>query len=417
MTLIRKILAAVSCLVFFTNALTSAAAGADESTVRSQIDQKNQQLQQISQQIQEQQQKLAETQNQKQSISSEIKKIDSGLNEINLNIQASQVTIDKLGLESQSLQDNISIAENDIAAKQEALKEVLKQIQDKDSESVLYLFLKNKTLSDGIFESQSLADMNSTLLVKINELNQSKQNLNDLLDQTNQNKQQKEVEKGNLQNQKSIASDLRNEKSQFLQETKNKEKVYQDSLTALQKQQMAIADEIEKMESGLRSQINFKNLPKNMPGFLIMPVSGAITQGYGATNFAKSAYKGKWHNGIDIAAPIGTPIYAAKDGLVVAVDNQDKYCYKGAYGKYVAIKHYVGLTTIYGHMSLSIVSEGQQVKQGQIIGYVGKTGYATGPHVHFTVYDSETFRIGPSNSCGPKMPYGGDLNPLNYLSV
>jgi murein DD-endopeptidase MepM/ murein hydrolase activator NlpD len=139
-----------------------------------------------------------------------------------------------------------------------------------------------------------------------------------------------------------------------------------------------------------------------------------MTQGYGATAFAKNGYQGHWHNGVDLAASIGTPVLAAEDGEVVATGNQDAYCYRGAYGKFIVIKHNDNLVTLYGHLSKQIVVKGDVVKRGQVIGYSGMTGYATGPHLHFTVFAGPTFYMGPSKVCGP-MPYGGDLNPLSYL--
>ncbi|MCL5733627.1 MAG: M23 family metallopeptidase [Patescibacteria group bacterium] len=185
----------------------------------------------------------------------------------------------------------------------------------------------------------------------------------------------------------------------------------------LKKQQQAIADEIEAIDSVLRTKIDPSLLPAPVPGVLAWPtISGApITQGYGNTKFAETGYRSHWHNGVDIGIPIGTPVFAAQDGTVVASANQDLYCYHGAYGQFVAIDGTDNLSTVYGHLSLRIVKKGDTVKRGQLIGYSGKTGYATGPHLHFGVFAGPTFYIGPSKTCGPAEPYGGDLNPLSYL--
>jgi murein DD-endopeptidase MepM/ murein hydrolase activator NlpD len=391
----------------------------NKDALQGQIDAKNTELQQIQQQLQEQQQKLINTQSQKQTLSSEVGKINSNISQINLNIKSSQVQIDKLNLQIRVLQGQITEAQDNISVKSQAVEELMRQMQQADNENIIMAFLKNKTLSDGVMEAQSLQDLNTNLILSIQQLNDAKEHLDNVLTNTSNTKSQEQVENTNYQNQKEIASDLKVQKQQFLDQTKNQEKAYQDSIKQLQERQTAIALEIEKIEMQLRSEINYKNLPKSIPGLLAVPVGGnlRLTQGYGATNFAKSAYRGKWHNGVDLAAPIGTTVLAAGDGIVVSTDNQDRYCYKGAYGKYVAIKHYNGLTTLYGHLSLYIVKEGDKVNRGQVIGYIGQTGYATGPHLHFGIYDSETFRIDSSTSCGPKMPYGGDLNPLNYVSI
>ena len=169
------------------------------------------------------------------------------------------------------------------------------------------------------------------------------------------------------------------------------------------------------MDEELRLKIDPKLLPTPRPGVLAFPIQNhRLTQDYGSTSFAKYGYRGKWHNGVDYGAPIGTPVLAAESGKIIASDNQDKYCYRGAYGKYIAIEHENNLTTLYAHLSLQTAKVGDVIQKGQVIGYVGKTGYATGHHLHFTVYSSITFSLKPSKSCGP-MPSGGDINPLNYL--
>lgn len=85
------------------------------------------------------------------------------------------------------------------------------------------------------------------------------------------------------------------------------------------------------------------------------------------------------HNGIDIPAPRGTPIYATADGVVGRAQ------VLGGYGNYVDINHGNGIETRYGHMSRYSVRAGQQVKKGDVIGYVGSTGRSTGNHLHYEV--------------------------------
>lgn len=88
---------------------------------------------------------------------------------------------------------------------------------------------------------------------------------------------------------------------------------------------------------------------------------------------------GSLHPGIDIGAAMGTPIRAAAAGTVIVA------AYSGGYGNLVVIDHGNGLATAYAHQSQIAVSVGQQVAQGQLIGYVGSTGFSTGPHLHFEV--------------------------------
>ena len=103
--------------------------------------------------------------------------------------------------------------------------------------------------------------------------------------------------------------------------------------------------------------------------------------------------KWKMHDGVDLAAAKGTPIYAAKSGKVTATSFQ-----AGGAGYYVSINHGDGFSSVYMHMTHYIVSPGQYVTTGQVIGYVGSTGGSTGPHLHFGI------------------SYKGNyVNPMNYI--
>ena len=113
-----------------------------------------------------------------------------------------------------------------------------------------------------------------------------------------------------------------------------------------------------------------------------LPVAGTITspQGYRTDPITGET---SYHSGTDIAVPEGTPILAAADGTVTVANALDSW--GGSYGYYVKLDHGSGLTTLYAHCSSICVTAGQQVKAGEVIAYVGQTGRATGPHLHFEV--------------------------------
>ncbi len=119
---------------------------------------------------------------------------------------------------------------------------------------------------------------------------------------------------------------------------------------------------------------------------LIYPVRGTLTSGFGPR-------WGRMHRGIDLAAPTGTPIYAAQSGTVLSAGWNS-----GGYGNAVIVDHGGGFATLYAHQSRIVASSGQSVDRGELIGYVGSTGNSTGPHLHF-----ET-RVN-----------GVAYNPLSYL--
>jgi murein DD-endopeptidase MepM/ murein hydrolase activator NlpD len=104
----------------------------------------------------------------------------------------------------------------------------------------------------------------------------------------------------------------------------------------------------------------------------VWPVQGVITSGFGWR-------WGRMHEGVDLAVPNGTPVVAAKAGVVIVAG------WMGGYGNLVVVDHGGGVATAYGHNTSVTVGMGQFVEQGQLIAYSGSTGHSTGPHVHFEV--------------------------------
>jgi murein DD-endopeptidase MepM/ murein hydrolase activator NlpD len=153
-------------------------------------------------------------------------------------------------------------------------------------------------------------------------------------------------------------------------------------LSTLSEQDRADAEEIDALQAAsqaLEARIRAAQ-SQSTPGTdqtpssagLIWPVQGPVTSPFGWR-------WGRMHEGIDIGVPYGTPIHAAASGTVI-------YCgWEEGYGNLTAIDHGGNLATAYGHQSSIVVSCGQQVSQGQLIGYVGSTGHSTGPHLHFEV--------------------------------
>lgn len=127
-------------------------------------------------------------------------------------------------------------------------------------------------------------------------------------------------------------------------------------------------------------------------GTFICPLSSRIvTSPYGWRIHPVYGYE-KFHTGVDLAASSGTPIYATASGTVTITS------YDSASGNYVMLSHSGGYASAYMHMTHYIVSPGQSVTQGQVIGYVGSTGASTGPHLHFMIYYN-----------------GATVNPMNYI--
>ncbi|GMB01730.1 peptidoglycan DD-metalloendopeptidase family protein [Pelosinus sp. IPA-1] len=147
-----------------------------------------------------------------------------------------------------------------------------------------------------------------------------------------------------------------------------------------------------KIEDMIRRNQNKKQGPSSGTGSMMWPTDVTeITSPYGWRThpiFGTSRY----HSGIDIGADYGDSVRAADSGVVMYAD------WMGGYGKAVIIEHGNGISTLYGHNSELLVSEGQRVRKGEVISRVGSTGYSTGPHLHFEVRQN-----------------GSPTNPMDYL--
>jgi murein DD-endopeptidase MepM/ murein hydrolase activator NlpD len=141
-------------------------------------------------------------------------------------------------------------------------------------------------------------------------------------------------------------------------------------------------------------------------GLMRTPVEGArLTSGFGMRFHPLLSYS-RMHQGVDFGAPHGAPILAAAGGTVSFAGRH------GGHGNYVMVKHNKDLTTAYAHMSRFAVRPGQQVAQGQVIGYVGSTGMSTGPHLHYEVW----LRGRATNPVSLKFIGGSQLSGRNLQS-
>lgn len=190
-------------------------------------------------------------------------------------------------------------------------------------------------------------------------------------------------------------------KGDYLQGLENKKEGLQNILDELESDAAAIESEIKAAMARARAAEKRKMAeakkrgetytPPKHSGGLVRPTGGSITSGFGQRYHPILHYT-RMHSGVDFGGGYGAPVYAAGSGTVIAAST------RGGYGNCVIIDHGNGLSTVYGHLSRIMVSEGQTVTSHQRVGSIGASGLATGPHLHFEV------RIG-----------GRAVNPMGYL--
>ncbi len=172
-----------------------------------------------------------------------------------------------------------------------------------------------------------------------------------------------------------------------------KEQEYNDALEAEEEARRREEEERRQQESnsGSGSSGGSGGSPSSSGWLYPLPYRVTVTCPYG-WRIHPITGKESFHTGVDLGAGYGTAIYASRSGTVTTAT------YSDVFGNYVTINHGDGYSSLYAHMTYSVVSSGEYVTQGQLIGYVGSTGWSTGPHLHFTIYYN-----------------GSTANPMNYI--
>ena len=404
------------------------------SVSASTIDEKNQAIQNLNKKIEENQKEIEKlkkeienTGNETATLKSKIKNLEVTGKKLaaDINLTQNQIQSAKLNIEKLNLQ--IGLKAEGITEKKNSLGEFVRAINEAESANVLEVILSEEAFSDFFSNIDAMDNFQKEIKSNLIGLKEDKADLEEKKKEREVYKKNTEKLNGQYVDQKELVDINKTKTNKVLGETKNKEAVYKNLLADRIAKQKAFEDEIREFEDQIRLEINPGALPKSGSGVLKWPLSAIkITQYFGNTAFATAnpiIYNGGGHNGIDFRAAIGTPITASKEGVVVGVGNTDQFCNGVSYGKWALIKHTNNLSTLYAHLSIIKVSGGQQVETGQLVGYSGDTGYATGPHLHFEVYASEGVEVKSYKSqiCGTnmirpmKIKNNALLNPLSYL--
>lgn len=389
-------------------------AAATPEELREQIRLQTERLESINRDLEEAQKDLEVVQGQRVSLQRELGTIDSSITRLDLNIRSGEATTKKLELELDSLQYDLRSISLSMEDKKKVVADLLRELQRKDDVNLLVLLMRHESLAESLSEARSIGNVRSQLEVDISNLATLSGIYDEKLDSVSAKKSQVELEQRNLLNRKVILEDQKGERQVILTETRNQESVYQRKVEELEAQQYAISDEISKFEDELRRSFDAGLLPIERPGVFAWPLANVrITQNFGEVS---RLYRGKPHNGIDLGTPVGTPVFASEAGEVMAVGNNDRDSWrKYQYGRYIVIRHDNNLATLYAHLSRQVVSEGQAVARGDLIGYTGNTGYVTGPHLHFGLYWAPSIVMKSIPPAAGLVPVGVTIDPAKYL--
>ncbi|MGM9661307.1 MAG: murein hydrolase activator EnvC family protein [Faecousia sp.] len=331
---------------------------------------------------------------QKSAIDQEITLLNSKVDTTNEQIAAySQLIADT--------QEELDTAKENLRALSEAHRERVRVMEEQGKLSYWQVIFEANSFTDLLDRINMVEEINASDRRRIEEMRIAA----DIVTATQMNleteKTALEEVRVQLAADEAALEEKRSESDEVLRELEKKSEEYEVLMAESEILQEDLMQEIAAKEKELKEAKYDEYLAKlalqgeNPPSDAtwVTPVSGwTLTSPFGMRVHPVLGVN-RMHNGIDMACAQGTPIYATRAGKVTTASYQ-----AGGAGNYVSINHLDGFASIYMHMTHYVVSAGQTVSQGQLIGYVGSTGISTGPHLHFGVSYAGTY-----------------VNPLAYI--
>lgn len=345
-------------------------------------------------------QQIKDTENEISAVKEEMSDTMKQIQDLNTQISGYQSEIDDLEYKISDLekdieesQEKLNEAEKKYNKQEEAFKNRIVAQYEAGETTYLDVLLGGGSLWDMVsnwYVVSEIADLDNQML---GQMEKNKNEIEEAKKALETNKEQIEVTKKNKEQKASALKSSQATKEQYVNELSDNEKELNAELEKLKKANDAITRELKAIENKYSDKI--ANLGGT--GTLQRPVrSGVIT----ATMYYSS---GRYHGALDYGVPVGTEVYAAAEGVVLAANWSN-----GGLGNYVCIQHSGGMRTLYGHGNGTFyVKPGDVVKKGQLIMLSGNTGNSSGPHLHFEV------RVSPYN-----WSYWGNdsrRDPRNYL--
>lgn len=368
---------------------------------------------------------------QKNELNKKIQETKENLNDVNSQKKESQEKVNDLSGQINSYESQISSLEGEIASKTKEANEMQKKLDELEIEreknqnllderlitlyeagevSYLDMLLSSSDLTEFISsyymietltaadkeliqklenDKKQIAEMQEKINASLNEIETNKTKLESVKKELNKAKNKEETKVEELTEQ---SHDLESDVKAYEKKMKELDAKEKEQERALQKKYEEAKKKAEEQNNSAGSNSGFNSGGGVSSKGFIRPVkSGKIT--------AQMYYSsGKYHGAVDFGVSVGTPVYAAADGIVVT----STWGGSDSYGYYVKIKHYNGYYTLYAHASSLVAKVGQEVKQGDLIMYSGNTGNSTGPHLHYEV------RKSPGG-------YNDRVNPMNFL--
>lgn len=430
----KKIFFTLTSVIIFITALglnNTVFANSEVDRLNQQINQKEQELDRINAEIRRLEASVTNVANRSRSLQDTINELERSKSRITSEISETEAQIEKAELTLSKLAIEIDDKEVLIENNSEALAESIRRMNELESTTLIEKFLGYKNVADFWLDFEQTQRIQKKLHTEVETLQDLYNDLQQKESEEIQQKEQLSSYKSELASEQVAVQYTQQEKETVLEKTKSEEATYQKLLAEKQRQREEFEQELLEIESKLQYLIDPDSYPNPRNGILEWPVDNVyITQQFGGTAFAATnphIYGRPFHPGTDFGVPIGSRIKSVAPGVVIGYGNTDAYPGCNAWGKWIAVEHDNGLTSLYAHLSAISVSNGQRVGVGDVIGLSGNTGFSTGPHLHLTIYASQGVKIGrysdfkagtgcsATGATGPFADLDAYLDPMQYL--
>ena len=428
----KRLGALVMTLVMVFFAMTAALPAA-EAVTQKDIDNLKSQAASLKEQKSDIQKKLDKLSNSKNSALDQKFLLEEKINLLREQIALSEQSIQEYGKQIDQKEEELAAAKEEEAKYYDEFCERVRSMEERGNVSYWAVLFNANSFSDLLDQINAISEVMDYDNEVMDNLAAARQAVADAKAELEESKAAEESAKADLETQK---ADLVKEQASVeatIQEITSQSSVYAQKMDELEDDSASVSSQIAQAEKTYQAQIaaqkkaeeeaarkkaeeeakkqqqqqNQNNSNSNSNS---KPSGGGGTAGSGGYLWPLSGYTRvsspfgyrncpfhgqELHGGCDIPAPYGTPIKAAKSGVVIIST------YGSSYGNYVTIAHSDGSRTMYAHQSQRAVSAGQTVSQGEVIGYVGSTGSSTGNHLHFELWlnSSSSSRVNPVAYC------------------
>jgi len=391
--------------------------------LQQRVTDRSSQIEEIEKEIEKLSGELTKTSQESKTLKNALYTVDLSRKKIGANILLAEARVGESESSIQTIAGEIIETQEKIKREREQVAGLLRLMDDAGSQSFIELFVLSDNISAVLRELGEIESVHARIQNEILTLRTASDHLAAKKDEHERERRKLLGYREDLVDQKVVLDNERKEKDTLLSATQNKESEFKKMLADANARKAQMEKELEEFAAELKQKIDPGSIPSPGTKLFSPPLDKIrITQRFGRTVDSARLYASGTHNGLDYGADRGTKLYAVADGVVTAVGNTDDVpgCY--SYGKWILLKHPYGLSTMYAHLDIIKVAAGQEVKRGETIGLSGKTGYATGPHLHLTVFATQGVQIRKydhSKFCKaatiPIAPINAYLDPEAYM--